>query len=60
LDLWTRRRRVVNITALYLKGKNFGTPGKRGCVGPRTDLKVLGKRKISSPCRDSNPRQFSP
>jgi hypothetical protein len=50
---------MVNITPLYPQGKNLGTPEKRGSVGPRTGLEILGKKKISS-CRDSKPRQFSP
>jgi hypothetical protein len=40
-----------------------GTPGTHWIgdwVGPRACLDVVVKRKIPSPCRDSNPRSSSP
>jgi hypothetical protein len=41
---------------LYPQGKTPGTHWIRGCVGPRTVLDVMVKRKILSPCRESNPK----
>jgi hypothetical protein len=37
-----------------------GTHWLGGWVGPRTDLDVVAKRKIPSPCRDSNPPIIQP
>jgi hypothetical protein len=37
-----------------------GTLRIRGWVGPRAGLDVVVKRRIPSPCRDSNPVSSSP
>jgi hypothetical protein len=37
-----------------------GTHWIGGWVGPRADLDAVGKRKIPSPCRDSNPLIIKP
>jgi hypothetical protein len=56
-DLGTRWRRVVSFTPrpLYPHGNNLPYP-----VGSRAGLNAVVKRKIPSPCRDSNLRSSSP
>jgi hypothetical protein len=53
---------VVSFTprTLYPQGKNPGTHWIRGWVGPRAGPDTVVKRKIPSPCRDSDPRLWSP
>jgi hypothetical protein len=49
---------VVNFTPrpLYLQGKSHGIRWIGGWVGSRVVLNAVVKRKIPSPCRESNPR----
>jgi hypothetical protein len=42
------------------RGRTPGTHWIGDWVGPRACLEGVVKRKIPSPCRDSNPRSFSP
>jgi hypothetical protein len=63
LDPDTRWRRVVSFTSTGRFTSREIAPGIHwigGLVGPRTGLDTMEKRKIPSPCRDSNPRSSSP
>jgi hypothetical protein len=57
VEVGTKLRWVVNFTSrpLYLRGKSPFTNRTGGWVGPRAGLDVTEKRKISFPCRESNP-----
>jgi hypothetical protein len=59
LDLGTTWRWVVNFTPrpLYFQGKSPWYPLD---MDPRTGMDTVVKKKIPTPCRDSNPRSFSP
>jgi hypothetical protein len=41
--------------SLYAQGKNPSTHFIGGWVGPRADLDAVKQRKISCPCKKSNP-----
>jgi hypothetical protein len=58
LDLGTIWRWVVSFTPrpLYPKERAPGTHWIGGWVGPRAVLDAVVKRKVPSPCRDSNHR----
>jgi hypothetical protein len=46
--------------AALLPGKEPLVPIVVGWVGPRTSLDTVAKRKIPSPCQDSNPPIIQP
>jgi len=58
LNLASRRMRVVNLT--IRPGKNPGTHGMGGEVGPRAGLNVMAKIKISCPYGASTSGLCSP
>jgi hypothetical protein len=62
LDLDTARRLMVSFTPrpLYPRNRARGTHWIRGWVGPRACLEAVKKRKISCPCRESNPGRPAP
>jgi hypothetical protein len=57
LNLGTRWRRIVSVTPrpLYPGERNPGTHWIGGWVGSKVGLDAVEKRKISYPCRESNP-----
>jgi hypothetical protein len=58
VDLGTRWRWVVSFTPgrFTTRERTPGTHWTGGWVGPRIVLDAVVKRKIPSPCRESNPR----
>jgi hypothetical protein len=60
LDLGTKWRWVVSFTPrpLYPLGKSAWHPLDRRLCEPQSLLDAVVKRKIPSPCRDSNPWVF--
>jgi hypothetical protein len=61
LDLGTRRRWLTSRPGRFTPRERApGTHWIGGWVGRRAGLDAVVKRKIPSPCRDSNPRSSSP
>jgi hypothetical protein len=60
LNRGTRLRWVVSFTPqpLYFQGSSPVIHWIGGLVGPRAGLDAVVKRKIPSPCRDSNPSSY--
>jgi hypothetical protein len=45
----------LHAPAALLPGRNLGTRWMGGWVGPRDGVDVFKEKKVSCPCRDSNP-----
>jgi hypothetical protein len=62
LDHDTARRLVASFTPrqIYPRKRARGTHWIGGWIGPRACLEAVEKKKISCPCRESNPRRPAP